>query len=108
MWGKNIKHYLELSGRTQKDLANAIGVTEATLSHYIKGKRDPHVTVLQRIANELEVTLDDLMETPEVFKLIYLKPKEKAMLLYYRALDPKTQELIYTIFEQLNSADNSK
>jgi len=49
---------------TQAELANAVGVTQATLSHYETGKRDISVAILLRIADVLEVTVLDLTGTP--------------------------------------------
>ena len=45
----------------QKQLAQKVGVTEAALSHYIKGDRVPRSTILARIAAELGTTSDYLM-----------------------------------------------
>ena len=45
----------------QKQLAQKIGVTEAAMSHYIKGDRVPRSTVLAKIATELGTTSDYLM-----------------------------------------------
>ena len=45
----------------QKQLAQNVGVTEAAISHYIKGDRVPRSTVLAKIANELGTTSDFLM-----------------------------------------------
>ena len=47
---------------TQKELAERAGVTEAAMSHYIKGDRIPRSSVLARIATALGTTSDYLME----------------------------------------------
>ena len=46
---------------TQKELANKAGVTEAAMSHYIKGDRFPRASVLARIADALGTSSDYLM-----------------------------------------------
>lgn len=51
---------------TQKELAEKAEVTEAAMSHYIKGDRVPRSAVLARIANALKTTPEYLMEgTPQ-------------------------------------------
>jgi transcriptional regulator with XRE-family HTH domain len=45
---------------TQAELAEAVGVTQATLSHYETGKRDVSVATLLRIAEALDVSIQDL------------------------------------------------
>ena len=46
---------------TQKKLAELSGVTEAAMSHYLKGDRTPRASVLARIAEALGTTTDYLM-----------------------------------------------
>ena len=48
---------LKQLGMTQRDLANEIGVTEATISRYVKGEREPNDELLAKIAQSLEVTI---------------------------------------------------
>ena len=46
---------------TQKELATKAGVTEAAMSHYLKGDRNPRAFVLVRIAEALGTTTDYLI-----------------------------------------------
>ena len=46
---------------SQKKLAEMAGVTEAAMSHYLKGDRFPRASVLSRIADALGTTSDYLM-----------------------------------------------
>jgi transcriptional regulator with XRE-family HTH domain len=41
-------------------LADLAGITQSTLSNYENGKREPAVSTLIRIAEELDVSLDEL------------------------------------------------
>lgn len=63
--GDRITRFLQKQQMTQKDLAEKAGVTEAAISHYIKGDRSPRAVVLGRIADALEVSLEDLMNDGE-------------------------------------------
>ena len=49
---------------TQLDLAARIGVTRAAMSRYVSGEREPRLVTLVRIAEELDVNVDDLI-SPE-------------------------------------------
>lgn len=60
--GDRIKDLLERKNMTQCALANAVGCTEAAISHYIKGDRIPRASVLTKIAIALDTTSDFLME----------------------------------------------
>ena len=57
---------LQQKNMTQKDLAARAGVTEAAISHYLKGDRTPRASVLTRIAEALGSTTDYLMGGAEV------------------------------------------
>ncbi len=45
----------------QKELAERAGVTEAAVSHYVKGDRCPRASVLARLADALGTTSDYLL-----------------------------------------------
>lgn len=65
--GLRMTESLQKRGMTQKELANRIGVTEAVVSRYISGDREPKPDVLANIATALHTTSDFLLgiETEE-------------------------------------------
>lgn len=56
--GKRIQEALSMRNMTQKDLAVRTGLTEAAVSRYINGTREPRAITLSRIATELNVSLN--------------------------------------------------
>ncbi len=60
--GDRIKEMLEKRGMTQKELAIKANITEAAISHYIKGDRVPRSTVLAKIALAMGTTPEYLLE----------------------------------------------
>ena len=58
---EKIKALLENQGMTQKELAEKANVTQAAVSHYIKGDRAPRGAILLNIANTLNVSTDYLL-----------------------------------------------
>lgn len=58
--GRRIRAWRLRRGLSQADLAEAIGVTQSSLSNYENAKRDLPASILIRIAEELEVELSDL------------------------------------------------
>ncbi|WP_407371908.1 helix-turn-helix domain-containing protein [Carnobacterium sp.] len=86
------KRILELSmeqGISQRKLATMIGVTETTVSRYIKGTREPKIEILSNLATLLDTTIDDLIgddtsnknqeEYPQIKKLIARNSKNLTM-----------------------------
>ncbi len=47
-------------GLSQKDMAEAIGVARPTYSLYEKGSREPNISKIVKIAEVLNVSVDDL------------------------------------------------
>jgi transcriptional regulator with XRE-family HTH domain len=59
--GERIVELLKKVGLTQKQLAERIGVTEAAMSRYIKGEREPMSNVVADMATALKTTADYLL-----------------------------------------------
>ncbi len=60
-FGLRITETLQKRGMTQRGLAEKIGVTEAVISRYISGEREPKPEVLANIATALCTTSDYLL-----------------------------------------------
>lgn len=56
-----LKEILSKRGMTQKMLANSLGVTENAVSNWAKGKREPSIAMIEKIASLLDCTVDDLL-----------------------------------------------
>ena len=59
--GEKIRERLKERGMEEKELAAAIGVSQAMITYIIKGLRDTSVTNAVRIAKELDCTIDELV-----------------------------------------------
>jgi transcriptional regulator with XRE-family HTH domain len=59
--GKRILNLLEEKNITQRDLAKMLGITEVSVSRYIKGKHIPHSDILSKLAETLGTTTDYLL-----------------------------------------------
>lgn len=59
--GKKILRIMKEKGMSQKQLATASGITEAAISKYISGEREPRIIFLKRIADALDVPADEFL-----------------------------------------------
>lgn len=59
--GFRIANVLQKRGMTQKELAENIGVTEAVISRYVSGDREPKPDTLANMATALHTTSDFLL-----------------------------------------------
>lgn len=58
---ENLQKLIREKSITQKKLAQYSGLTESAISHYLKGDRIPRGVSLIRIAESLDVTVDELV-----------------------------------------------
>ena len=63
--GLRIRKLLERENLSQRELANAIGSSESTISRYIQNKRVPYGDTLTRLAKALNTTSDYLLTGKE-------------------------------------------
>ena len=60
-FGQRLLNLLQKQNITQKQLADKVNTTEATLSRYISGDREPKADMLANIATALNTTSDYLL-----------------------------------------------
>lgn len=60
--GNNILKYLELSGKSRKEVANAIGVPYSTFTDWCNRRAYPRIDKIEKMANYFHVEKSDLIE----------------------------------------------
>ena len=65
MLSERVKASRKSIGKTQKDLAAYLGISERGYQNYEMGKREPSLDVLKRLADYLGVTTDYLLGRSE-------------------------------------------
>ena len=59
---RNIKNEIEHSGKTKTEIAQAIGVSNPTVSQYLSGRIQPSLSTLSKLCNFLNCSADDILE----------------------------------------------
>ncbi|MCD8201982.1 MAG: helix-turn-helix domain-containing protein [Clostridia bacterium] len=59
--GRNIAALIKKSGMSYFELACASGISNTTISNYVKGRRQPTYKSLERLSNALGVKMDDIL-----------------------------------------------
>lgn len=75
MFAENLAALRKLQKITQEELAEKAGITRQTLSKYETGESLPDISVCSRLAQALEVTIDDLVNFDQT--LLPIPPKGK-------------------------------
>ncbi len=64
IFGENLKNLRLEHGMTQHRLGQAVGVTPECISQYESALKKPNVFIAARIAETLDVTVDEMLNTP--------------------------------------------
>jgi repressor LexA len=59
---KNLKYYLEKSGKTQKEMCEILGVSTSTFNDWMKAKKYPRIDKIEIMANYFGILKSDLIE----------------------------------------------
>lgn len=89
MLGDRIKEIMKTKKITSKEIADIVGVTPTHISYILNNKRDPSMDLLKKIADTLDISVDDFFEgntASEKETTLSIKEQEK--------LDKEAQRLV--------------
>ena len=64
LFAKNLKRYMDEKGKTQKELAEIVGVSAPTVSDWLNAKKYPRIDKIEILANYFGIFKSDLIENP--------------------------------------------
>lgn len=80
---KQLKYYLMLNNKSQKDLVDYLGVSQSAVSNWITGIRLPDMEIAAKIAKFLHVEVQDLIQEDRTSFVYYINDaREMAQFLY--------------------------
>ena len=95
---KNLTFYVNRSGKTQKELAEIVGVATSTFNDWMKGKKYPRIDKIEMLANYFGILKSDLIEdkddlspTPETMEL---SEGEQTLIDLFRRVPEDSQQLV--------------
>ena len=76
----NLKWFIGRSGKTQREVADAVGITEVSLSRYVNGIRVPKAPLIVKIADAIHCDVEDILDFEEDSMTVQDALKELASL----------------------------
>lgn len=61
IFGDNLKEVMDEQGYTQKDLAEATGLSEASISNYVNARKMPTIRAIINLSFELGIGFEDFI-----------------------------------------------
>lgn len=100
--GDNIKKAREAKGRSQKVVALSLKMDQSQYSKTENNKTDPHLSTIEKIADTLGISTEELFAADKVFKEVYSFDKslvEKMQLV--EQLEETEKSSVYHIIDGL-------
>lgn len=89
IFSRNLIRYLEISGKTQKEVAQAIGVSTGTFCDWTKGRLYPRMNKLQKLAEYFGIKKSDLVEDVNVASESVSDKEQLVLDLFHKIPDDK-------------------
>lgn len=62
IFASNLQRYMEINGKSRKDVSEAIGVSYYTFTDWVKGKKYPRMDKVEKLASYFGILKSDLIE----------------------------------------------
>ena len=96
-FAKNLSYYLSINGKSQKEMAEYLGVAQSTFNEWANGKKYPRIDKIEKLANYFGILKSDLIEEKDAKENTTSEPKltkdEQALLDLFRLI-PKDQQRV--------------
>lgn len=103
VFSKNLQFQMERFGKSQKEMAEIVGVTAPTFHEWVKGKKYPRIDKIQKLADYFGILKSDLIEE-KIADAIEDRPEEMAAHHFEMIMDEDMNE-IYKDFKGLNEQE---
>lgn len=87
IFSRNLKRYIDKSGRTQKEIAEEIGVGQSTFTDWVKGRIYPRMDKVEKLANYFGIKKSDLVEDVNVGKETVSNKEQLVLDLFHKIPD---------------------
>ena len=98
-----LKELRKLNGLYQKDLASLLNLSEAAISQYESGRREPDIQTLCLLADYFKITVDELIGHSPTISDALISDDELSLIADYRMLGQADKERLQKIISALKS-----
>ena len=110
VFAKNLAIYLQRSGKSQREMAEIVGVSSSTFNEWMKARKYPRIDKIEFLANYFGILKSDLIEENIDKKIspdeLQLTEGEKALIKLLRRVPAADQPIV--IEKILSALDNQE
>lgn len=103
IFASNLRKYLDQSGKSRREVCNALGLSYYTFSDWVNGKKYPRMDKVEMLANYFDIKKSDLIE-----KELTENDQQKNDTLADIILELRVDENFREIVETVHSFDAEK
>lgn len=100
---RNLKRHLEYSGKTQKEVAMAIGVTPGTFCDWMNLRAYPRIDKIQKLADYFNIKKSELVEDANVTKESVSDKEQFVLDLFHKLSDDRKDFFIKMLQVELDN-----
>lgn len=111
IFSNNLNKYISLSGKQQKEVAEAVGTNPSTFNMWCKGNSMPGTGKIRALADYFRIGMSDLTDLKEEkeidaeysdvsMKIGLTDPRFMKIILEYNKLSPDKKDLLCDFFEK--------
>lgn len=111
IFSNNLNKYISLSGKQQKEVAEAVGTNPSTFNMWCKGNSMPGTGKIRALADYFRIGMSDLTDLKEEkeidaeysdvsMKIVLTDPRFMKIILEYDKLSPDKKDLLCDFFEK--------
>lgn len=97
IFSRNLRRYISQSGKTQKEIAKAVGVGQSTFCDWVNGRIYPRMNKVQLLAEYFGIKKSDLVEDVNFSKTEISDKQQKLIDLFQQVPDEKKDHLLNVI-----------
>ncbi|MBR5199868.1 MAG: helix-turn-helix transcriptional regulator [Bacteroidales bacterium] len=95
VFAKNLSKYLARSGRSQREMAEIVGVSPSTFNDWVNGRKYPRIDKIEFMANYFGILKSDLIEDKKDSPNdLPINEGEKMLLNLFRKIPESDQEMV--------------
>lgn len=105
IFSTNLNRKMKESGKTRKDICDALGFSYYTVTDWVKGKKMPRMDKVEKLAKYFDCLISDLIEEKEkpTDKVDELSPTKKELVARVMKMDYDELEKLKKMLDLLES-----
>ncbi len=104
---KNLTYYIEKSGKSQRELAELVGVATSTFNNWVKGHKYPRIDKIEMLANYFGILKSDLIEDQKEKPTEYdgVSDNRKALIDFAKSVPEDKAAMILKVIRSIVEGD---